>query len=180
MSYFENYRLRKDVEIISTSSGEPISARNLCEVLQYIVRDTLQEPLLWTKVVRKIVSALREQDAILTSAGPVRAADSLLRELTKGGVKILDSTEMQPLRESTAGSQYNDIAIVGFASRLPDCETLEEVWTALEAGRDLHKKVSKNPKSSAQLATDASDRFPVIDLMSTAIAIHPEKPKTPP
>ena len=104
--------------------------------------DILREPLRWSTVTRAIASNFRDQDAVLISAGPVRAANSLRREMTNAGVKVVDSYEIQPLQVSQSRNTSGDIAIVGFAGRLPGGETLEEIWGNLEKGKDLHKEVS--------------------------------------
>lgn len=89
-----------------------------------------------------ISSKLRGQDAALISAGPVRAANSLRREMTNEGVRIVDGFEIQPLQTSRSRNSTSDIAIVGVAGRMPGGETLEEIWKNLKEGKDLHKKVS--------------------------------------
>lgn len=137
------YHLRKDVVIISTSTGEQIPGQSLGEALEQIVRDILQEPLRWSTVTGTISSRLSGQDAALISAGPVRAANNLRREMTSAGVRIVDSFEIQPLRTSQSRNTPGDIAIVGVAGRLPGGETLEEIWKNIEDGKDLHKKVSR-------------------------------------
>lgn len=136
------YHLRRDVLIVSTSTGEQIPGHTLGEALQQIVWDILREPLRWSTVTGSLSSRLTGQDAALISAGPVRAANSLRREMTNAGVRIVDSFEMQPLRTSQNRNTPSDIAIVGVAGRLPGGETLEEIWKNIEEGKDLHKKVS--------------------------------------
>ena len=136
------HHLRKDVLIISTSTGEQIPGHNLGEALQHIVWDVLREPLRWSTVTGSLSSRLKGQDVALISAGPVRAANSLRREMTNAGVMISDSFEMQPLKASQNRNTPGDIAIVGVAGRLPGGETLEEIWKNIEEGKDLHKKVS--------------------------------------
>lgn len=75
------------------------------------------------------------------SAGPVSAADSLLRQLKNSKAKSVSYAEMRPLRQEDSSNRTSDIAIVGIASRMPESESLEEFWKLLEAGRDVHKKV---------------------------------------
>lgn len=137
------YHLRQNVVIISTSTGEQIPGQSLAEALEQILRDILREPLRWSTVTGSISSRLSGQDAALISAGPVRATNSLRREMTNAGVRIVDSFEIQPLQTSQSRNTSGDIAIVGVAGRLPGGETLEEIWKTIEDGKDLHKKVSK-------------------------------------
>ncbi|KAL8826801.1 MAG: hypothetical protein Q9191_003572 [Dirinaria sp. TL-2023a] len=137
----DDYPLREDVIMLSTSSGQQLVARNLSEILRQVVLDTLQETLRWSKIAQHLVSELTNQGIQLKSAGPVRAADSLSRELRNGKIDVLESTEMQPTQQENVITSSSDIAIVGFASRLPESETLEEIWEILEDGRDVHKKI---------------------------------------
>ena len=138
----DEYHLRTDAIIISTSTGEQIPGRSLGEALKQIVRDVLSEPMRWSAVTQAMASRFRDQDAMLISVGPVRAANSLLREMANAGAKTIDSFEIQPLRQSQSRNTSGDIAIVGVAGRLPGGETLEEIWANLEEGKDLHKKAS--------------------------------------
>ena len=172
----DGYRLRKDVAIISTSTGDQISGRSLREALQQIVWDVLCEPLRWSTVTHAITSNFRSQDAVLISAGPVRAANSLRREMSNAGVRVVDSFEIQPLEASRSRNAAGDIAIVGMAGRLPGGETLEEIWANLENGKDLHKEVSTICYKCDQLFT--FDRYLRIDSTSILIAIRLEKTRT--
>ena len=142
LSHSDEYSLRKHVVIVSTRSGKPIKAQSLSDVLQHIIVDILREPMRWSRVVEEMINNLKDQGAILTSAGPVRAADGLRQRMTSAGIEILRSTEMQPQREPRTKPRSNDIAIIGYAARLPESETLEEAWKLLEDGRDVHKKAS--------------------------------------
>ncbi|KAL8948706.1 MAG: hypothetical protein Q9222_005131 [Ikaeria aurantiellina] len=133
--------LRDGVTMMSTSSGQPIVAQTLTEIMHQVVLDTLQEPLRWSEVARQLVSHCADQDANIVSAGPVSAADSLLRHLKGSKAKGVSYSEMQPLQQEDSQNRSGDIAIVGIASRMPESESLEEFWKLLEAGRDVHKKV---------------------------------------
>ena len=155
------YHLRRNVVIISTSTGEQIPGRRLGEVLQHIVRDVLREPLRWSTVTHAIASQLKGKDAVLISTGPVRAANSLRREIINAGVKTVESFEMQPLRLPQGRSTSGDIAIVGVSGRLPGGESLEEIWKNLEQGNDLHKQVRMRCHGSGWSLTN--DRYLRID-----------------
>ena len=176
LSNSHEHYLRKDVAILSTRSGEPIAARTLGEALQHIVLDILQEPLSWSKVVQNILSNLAGQDVVLTSTGPVRAADGLRQKLTSAGINVVESTELQPLRALQPENLSSDIAIVGYAARLPESETLEDVWKILEDGRDVHKMVSPKYPSKDQNLT--LDRFQEIDSTLILIVIRRERSRT--
>lgn len=141
LAAYTDLPISTNVQVISTSSGQPIKARHYGELLQQVLLDILQEPLHWTEVVQQLVSESHEKTVQVLCAGPVRAADSLLRYLNHQNVNLLESTELRPPPAGTSKSS-NDIAIVGFASRMPEAETLAEAWKLLEAGRDVHKKVS--------------------------------------
>ena len=136
------FHIRRNVVMISTSSGKPIIAETIGETLKLIILDILQEPMHWSRVIEHIVSSLENQSCAIMSVGHVRAADGLGQRMNTAGIKVLEKTELQPLRGSSVNETSNDIAIVGFAARLPESETLEEAWKILENGRDLHKRVS--------------------------------------
>ena len=172
------YHLRKDVVIISTSTGEQIPGHSLGEALEQIVWDILREPLRWSTVTNAISSRLSGQDAALISAGPVRAANSLRREMTNAGVRIVDSFEIQPLRTSQSRNTPGDIAIVGVAGRLPGGESLEEIWKNLGDGKDLHKRVSSRCRICDHLLT--SNRYPKTGSMLTLTATRLERSKIRP
>ena len=140
-SDYNGLTIRDDVVVISTSSAKPIAADNLGDVLKQIVADTFQNPIRWSRVAHELVTRLKGRSAVIHSAGPVHAANSLSRELDKAGIEVVERSEMQPARHRTSSTRSNDIAIVGFASRLPEAETLEEVWELLEKGKDVHKRV---------------------------------------
>ena len=142
LSHSDEYPLRNDAVIVSTRSGKPITAQSLGDALQHIILDILQEPMRWSSIVDEMINNLKDQRTILTSAGPVRAADSLRQRLASAGIDVLESTEMQPQREQPTKPRSSDIAIIGFAARLPESETLEEAWKLLEDGKDVHKKAS--------------------------------------
>lgn len=141
LANYKDLPVRDHVQIIATSSGQPITARNLSELLQQAVFDALQEPLRWSKVKQQLVTSSRGRSVHIISAGPVGAADGIVRDMKADGIKELKRTEMQPLRRGIPSNSLRDIAIVGFASRMPEAETLDEVWKLLEDGRDVHKKV---------------------------------------
>ena len=172
----DEYHLRNDVSIISTSTGEQVPGRSLSAVLRQVVSNILEEPLRWSTVTRSIASKLRNQHAVLISAGPVRAADSLRRELTRDGVQIVDSFEMQSSTTAQNRIISGDIAIVGVAGRLPGGETLEEIWGNLEEGKDLHRKVWIRRRQNDHLFT--FNRFLRIVSMWTRIVTHRGKSRT--
>ena len=144
-----DYPIRKDMELLHPSSGKPMAADNIGEALRLIVIETLHEPLIWPAVVQEMVSNLKGKSTVIFNVGPVRAADSLMRKMNAQGVKVLDNTEIQALGDSQSHNISSDIAIVGFASRLPESETLEEFWETLEQGKDTHKKVSNDSTKNA-------------------------------
>ena len=142
LSHNDEYPLMDDVVIVSTSSGKPIIAQSLGDALQHIILDILREPMRWSGVVEEMINNLKDQCTTLISVGPVRASDGLRQRLASAGIEVLRSTEIQPQREPPTKPRSSDIAIIGYAARLPESETLEEAWKLLEDGRDVHKKAS--------------------------------------
>ena len=172
----DEYHLKSNAIIISTSTGEQVPGRSLGEALKQIVCDVLSETMRWSAVTQAMASKFRDQDAMLISIGPVRAANSLLREMANAGVKTVDSFEIQPLRQSQSRNTSGDIAIVGVAGRLPGGETLEEIWASLEEGKDLHKKARMGYLGCESLLIFG--RYQKIGLTWTPIATPPERSRT--
>ncbi|KAI9876882.1 MAG: hypothetical protein M1830_005404, partial [Pleopsidium flavum] len=134
----------KGSQIISTSSGKPIIANNLRELLRHVIIDILQEPLNWTKVIHAVTSSLSQGQARLTAVGPTNVTKSLYHALTTAGIKVAETGELQPSPATQIREGSGAIAIVGMSGRFPGGETLEEFWKVLEDGLDLHKKVPKD------------------------------------
>ena len=140
-SDYNDLAIRDDIVVMSASSAKPAAAASLGDLLKQVVADTFQNPIRWSQVAHEIIARLAGGSASIHSAGPVHAANSLSREMSKANIEIVERTEMQPSRDPSSCGGSNDIAIVGFASRLPEAETLEEVWELLEKGRDVQRKV---------------------------------------
>ena len=142
LSHSDEYPLMDDVVIVSTNSGKPIMAQSLGGALQHIILDILREPMRWSSVVEEMINNLKDQCTTLISVGPVRASDGLRQRLASADIEVLRNAEIQPQREQPIKPRLSDIAIIGYAARLPESETLEEAWKLLEDGRDVHKKAS--------------------------------------
>lgn len=127
--------------LVSTRSGQPIAEVTLDGALRHIIVDILSEPLRWDKVLQNLVASLYQVETCLVTLGPVRAADSLARELGSSRNQTVKRIEVRPERRKQAKKTSGDIAIVGLAGRMPGAETLEEAWRVLEEGKDLHRKV---------------------------------------
>ena len=164
LSRFKIYSVRKDVDLICTSTGKTMAAGDLGEALRQIVLETLQEPLRWSKVVEEMTYNLKGKHVLVQSVGPVRATDSLLRRMKSQGVYVVNSAEMRPSQRSHSTNRSNDIAIVGFSTRMPESETFGKLWNILEEGKDTHKKASKSLKSVAirRLAVRSSEVLAVL------------------
>ena len=93
----------------------------------------------WSAIVENVTSLAADKTVQLVPIGPCHNIKSLQKALQ-------NNTVFNDSRESELSSQgpragSGDIAIIGMASRMPGSETLEEFWSVLENGRDLHKEV---------------------------------------
>ena len=125
--------------IISPSSGKPYVGCTFSELLVEVVDDILQVPMsLETSVVA--LSKLLDSAFSVLEFGPVNCAKAIRQILQTCGVHIIEDADV-PNTRSLLREDCGAIAIVGMAARLPGSETLEEFWSILEEGRDLHEKI---------------------------------------
>lgn len=154
--------------LVSSSAGCLVnSSLTTREIFCIIIDDVLSHPLHLDKILDRCVDAARTQLAqrcTIHSLGPSLAGNSLSATLMKQtGIEVtLDQSSVQPplingISGSTRGSSKSKIAIVGMAGRFPDAADHDKLWELLEAGLDVHRKVSHLTLNSAEHLASKGD-----------------------
>lgn len=136
-------RLERPVQhpmIVSPSSGESFTGRTFSELLVEVFDDILQVPISLETSTATLSKALHPSVGVFTF-GPVTCAKAIKQSLQTCGIQIRKDEEEMAKSNSALREGCGAIAIVGMAARLPGSETLEELWSVLEEGRDLHEKI---------------------------------------
>ncbi|KAI0906729.1 ketoacyl-synt-domain-containing protein [Ustulina deusta] len=140
--------------LMSTNSGGFIKARNLGELLPHVFRDVLQRPIVLDHIARGLDEQLTAEvacfsfgpDSVASPIKPLLAShlagmSSVPRQYKQVELPISPSLDARGDDPEASRVDPCDIAIIGMGLRLPGSETLEEFWSVLEDGRDLHRPV---------------------------------------
>lgn len=136
--------------VISPRTGELLRSLNALELFRIAIHDTLCEHLRLDRVIARLISTVRETGAanvqvtvLPPSAAYDRTVSMLSREThVKTTIRGLPPPLEQPqnLQKHAAGATV-PLAIVGMSGRFPGAESVDALWTVLEAGLDMHKTV---------------------------------------
>jgi len=121
--------------IISSHSGAVISGETFGDLLQKVYDDILQLPV-FPEAITQGIRKYQINKASCVHLGPESVAN-IISPLPETIPKSL------PTKPAPAASHVDprDIAIIGMGIRLPGSETLDEFWTTLVEGRDLHEQI---------------------------------------
>lgn len=147
----DNYTLK--FPVLSTSKGswfpKDSSANHL---LTAVITDILVELLDVGEVLKRSaekVLELKSSRCKITSFGPAKLQmkfASAVKSATQADVVFHDDSnhlgKLSSLDQSPSNSRRPKLAIVGMAGRFPNAADHEKFWDLLEAGLDVHKKVS--------------------------------------
>lgn len=151
--------------VISPRTGELLGSLNALELFRIAINDTLCEPLRLDRVVARVISTVRETDAanvqvtvLPPSAAYDRTVSMLSREThVKTTIRSLPSPSEQPQNPQKHAAGAAPLAIVGMSGRFPGAQSVDALWTVLEAGLDMHKTVSQvQPQSNPTQQTEAT------------------------
>ncbi|KAG8408393.1 Type I Iterative PKS [Metarhizium acridum] len=135
------------IPILSSSTGEVITAPSFKELLRLVVDETLRQPIRWELVASSCRSLLAEAKAeectIITFSS---LAASMLRNALAVGedneVSVEHAAQEQHQSASSSGSfAHSKIAVIGYSGRFPDAASNEAFWELLRAGRDVHREI---------------------------------------
>lgn len=139
------------IPVLSTATGDWITASTLGQMLEFVLQDILVRPLHWEKVLENAASAIKETGGgkcTILRLGPSNAGQSLVSALTQNQDLVIslddrfigDMKDLGP-DESSGRSAHSKIAICGLSGRFPDAANHEAFWELLAKGLDLHREI---------------------------------------
>ncbi|KAG6359461.1 hypothetical protein INS49_012982 [Diaporthe citri] len=170
--------------IISCSTGNRFAESDTFSLLQAVVREILNDTLVFSKVLDGSLEAAKSFDGktvLVIPFGPTQNAGtlaSLLKSTTKHEVILRNPPRIS--RESINSSIGNHgssgkckLAIVGMAGRFPDAASHEKLWELLEKGLDVHRVI---PADRFPVATHVDPTGKAINTSHTPYGCWIEKP----
>ncbi|KAI9691654.1 MAG: Type I Iterative PKS [Bathelium mastoideum] len=134
------------LRVISGTTETPLSDVSLHEFLKEVVSDILIRPLSFDGVLAAVASEARNsgrKTCKLSPVGPSNAPSSLVSALGAGSgteVSVGEQLGMPRLIAEPQGTTIK-IAIVGMAGRFPNADSLESLWSTVEHGLDVHRRI---------------------------------------
>lgn len=139
--------------VLSTSKGSWFPKKSSANhLLTAVVTDILVEPLNVREVLDRSaekVLELNTSSCKIISSGPAELQMKFagaVKSVTQADVVFHDDSNqvaiLNSLDQSPSNSRRPRLAIVGMAGRFPNAADHEKFWDLLEAGLDVHKKVS--------------------------------------
>ena len=134
------------VRVISGTTESSPPCVGLDRFLRQVVGDILIRPLSFSNILTAVVSEARysgRDKCKISSIGPSNASSMLvstLRAETELGVSVGEQFGLSKIVNDTSVTS-GKIAIVGMSGRFPNADNLESLWTLLEQGLDVHRKV---------------------------------------
>lgn len=134
------------VAVVSGASRDSLPGANFHQFMRKIVHEILIEPLFFDGLLTELVAEGQDSDKKIcrvNSVGPSNATNSIVSALktiqnfeVKAGKQFRSSEALSNEPGSTT-----KIAIVGMSGRFPSADTLENFWSVLEQGLDLHRSI---------------------------------------
>ena len=142
------------IPVLSTATGDWITASTLGRMLEVVLQDILVRPLHWETVLKNVVSVIKEtggKKCTVLRLGPSNAGQSLVSALkqsqdieTSLDDRFIGDMEDLGPDESSGRSAHSRIAICGLSGRFPDAADHEAFWELLAKGLDLHREIPKD------------------------------------
>lgn len=139
--------------VLSTVTGENLTASSASQLLQLVVKEILTQPIRWDALrqgAADLISGFDSFDGRILAFTTTHAASSLISALnSESQAKLVvedisawcsDPELVQPI------GRFNNskIAIVGMSGRFPGASSVDGLWQLLEQGLDVHKIVPKD------------------------------------
>ena len=142
------------IPVLSTTSGERLTATSTRQLLEQVLNETLNETLRFNRVLDCCVASVKRcgpSVCRLVPYGPINSVHSVVAVLKKGTEASIilenDSSFMSgklPYNTRAPGNlAESKLAIVGMAGRFPGAADHEKFWQLLEQGLDVHREVRR-------------------------------------
>ncbi|PYH97266.1 hypothetical protein BO71DRAFT_438922 [Aspergillus ellipticus CBS 707.79] len=119
--------------LISTSNGRPIDAKNMSNLLRKVIYEILNDVLRWDSVLHEVATLVPAQDPVtVNNFGSSYLGKSLVSA-------TLDS--QSPVEDMQKSADKSKIAIVGMSGRFPGANNTDELWNILQQGLDVYKTI---------------------------------------
>ncbi|KAI0105678.1 hypothetical protein GGR51DRAFT_571618 [Nemania sp. FL0031] len=131
--------------VVSSSSGEFFKDKTFIDLLMQVCEDIMQRPVALETISQGLGREIKGE-ASYKLFGPESIAQPV-RSLLPSRIRHLPQAQQSEISHPPGTMPTLplvdpcDIAIIGMGIRLPGSETLEEFWSVLEDGRDLHERV---------------------------------------
>lgn len=132
--------------VISGTTGSFPPDLGMHQLLRQVVGDILIRPFSFGNILTAVVSEVQDsgrEKCKISSIGPSNASSvlvSTLRAETKLEVSVLEQLG-QAKTAKDPSIMSGKIAVVGMSGRFPNADNVENLWTLLEHGLDVHRKV---------------------------------------
>ena len=153
---------RPRVSILSTSTGEVLSAPTASELTQHAIAEILCNTLYWNRVIEGAVTQVQDRGITACTIFPVSSgivAKGLVTALEKNSQCVtttdtsiwMGSSESLATHQPSGHLQDSKIAIVGMSGRFPNADSNEAFWKLLESGIDTHKIIPSDRFDSSHV-----------------------------
>lgn len=140
------WRASPSIRVISGTAEVSLPDVGVVQFLRQVVGDILVRPLSFDHVHSAVVLEVRDSGRSkceVSSVGPSTALSSIvsaLRAETEVEVSFGEQLgRIEPAANSSVASVK--IAVVGMSGRFPNADNLESLWSVLEQGLDVHRRV---------------------------------------
>ena len=118
----------------------------LDQLLRQIVSDILVRPLSFDNVIAAVISKAKDsgrERCKISSIGPSSALSSLVTSLrAETELEVSVGDQLGPTKSAyDRRSTSQKIAVVGMSGRFPNADNIESLWSLLEQGLDVHRRV---------------------------------------
>lgn len=141
-----NVKLASSIPVISGFAEVSLPDVGMDQFLRQVVGAILLRPLSFDHVLTAVVSETRDsgrEKCKISSIGPSNASSSLvsaLRAETEVEVSVGEQLGLVKPATDPSGTSVK-IAVVGMSGRFPNADNLESLWSLLEQGLDVHRKI---------------------------------------
>ena len=134
------------IRVISGFTQTSLPDAGMDQFLRQIVGDILIRPLSFEQVISAVVSEATKSGneyCKISSVGPSKVVPSLVSALRAGTEVEVSVGEQLGLTKPLADPSGTSvkIAVVGMSGRFPNADNLESLWSVLEQGLDVHRRV---------------------------------------